>query len=93
MTIYDLLRALVDDSTISGKEGAHNLITALEGISAFGTIGSTISTEGASHVHVPERSWENEMCQRYILRCSLCRDILMGPWWPNEHPFYNGRQY
>lgn len=83
MTIYDLLRLLVDDaSNISDKVDAHELIRDLESTAALGTVASTISVGGAGHVCIPQREWENELCQRYIRRCALCRKALSDPWFP-----------
>lgn len=93
MTIYDLLRLLIDDSSIEGKSAAHELIRTLEQSAAFGTFSSVASVEGAGHVHVPQQEWENELCQRYIRRCATCRTDLCEAWWPEPKSEYRGQYF
>jgi hypothetical protein len=85
MTIYDLLRLLVDNSAIADKVNAHELIRELEAVAALGSMATTTSVGDTSHVHIQQQEWEDSRCQRYILRCATCRTILSEPWWPTEH--------
>jgi hypothetical protein len=80
LTIYDLLKLLVDDSTVSDKEQAHRLLRELETLDAFGSVASTVSVAGDGHVHIrQEEPFDN---LRHVIRCGVCRVDLTEPFFP-----------
>lgn len=94
MNIYDLLQLLIDDSSIGGKEAAHELIRELRHTNAFGTVASTESVDGETHVHVrQEEPFDN---LRHIIRCGTCRENLSEPFFPQPNQstqFHKSRWY
>jgi hypothetical protein len=93
VNVYDLLRLLVDSSDISEKTDAHELITELQGMGAFGSAASVVSAgEQAGHVHIPQQEWENELHQRLVDRCGTCRMVLSEPRWPDSIHRYDSSQ-